>query len=225
VGCHHGFGSRLSESKIQIAFLGETKRTIPRSRPASGRASRAGLVQDAACGTGAQRRLVLDETEHGAMLVQVGPPASSKTAMPNHVLPVIPGDRNELVECHSEATRGRSPVSPDRPTKIVLRRSVESAQYAASEYRDILRAAAITQSMSRKANCWDNAPMESFYATLKGELVEERDYLTRDEARADVFQYVEGFYNRSSQSTCRYVVDENRFCWPGSGTAGGDRLF
>ena len=120
LGCHHGFGCRLSGSKIQIAFLGETKRTIPRSRPASGRASRAGLVQDAACGTGAQRRLVLDETEHGAMLVQVGPPASSKTATPNHVLPVIPGDRNELVECHSEATRGRSPVSPDRPTKIVF---------------------------------------------------------------------------------------------------------
>ena len=43
--------------QIQIAFLGETKRTIPRSRPASGRVSRAGLVQDAACGTGAQRRL------------------------------------------------------------------------------------------------------------------------------------------------------------------------
>src|SRR5262244_28700 len=103
----------FSGSKIQIAFLGETKRTIPRSRPASGRASRAGLVQDAACGTGAQRRLVLDETEHGAMLVQVGePPASSKAATPNHVLPVIPGDRNELVECHSEATRGRSPCRP-----------------------------------------------------------------------------------------------------------------
>src|ERR1700745_4097323 len=62
---------------------------------------------------GAQRRPVLDETEHGAMLVQVGgPPASSKTATPNHVLPVIPGDRNELVECHSEATRGRSPCRP-----------------------------------------------------------------------------------------------------------------
>ena len=41
-----------------------------------------------------------------------------------------------------------------------------------------------------------NAPMESFFATLKGELVEQRDYLTRDEARSDVFQYVEGFYNR-----------------------------
>ena len=65
-------------TKIRMAFLGETKRTIPWSRPASGGVPRAGLVQDAACGTGAQRRLVLDETEHGAMLVQVGPPASSK---------------------------------------------------------------------------------------------------------------------------------------------------
>jgi IS30 family transposase len=61
-------------------FLGEIERTIPRSRPASGRAPRTGLVQDATCGTGAQRRLVLDETEHGAILVQVGPPASSKAA-------------------------------------------------------------------------------------------------------------------------------------------------
>src|SRR6516162_5249210 len=65
--------SPLSGANIQIAFLGETKRSIPRSRPASGRASRAGLVQDAAYGTGAQRRHVLDEPEHGAMLVQVGP--------------------------------------------------------------------------------------------------------------------------------------------------------
>src|SRR5262245_63480925 len=84
------------------------------------------------------------------MLVQVGPPASSKTATPNHVLPVIPGDRNELVECHSEATRGRSPVTPDRPTKIVLRRSVESAQYAAEPYRLGLARSGITPSMSRK---------------------------------------------------------------------------
>jgi len=53
-------------------------------------------------------------------------------------------------------------------------------------------------SMSRKGDCWDSAPMESFSATLKGELAEEREheYPTRDEARADVFRYVEGFYNR-----------------------------
>jgi transposase InsO family protein len=47
--------------------------------------------------------------------------------------------------------------------------------------------------MSRKGDRWDNAPIESFFATLKGELIEQRDCLTRNEARGDVFQYVEGF--------------------------------
>src|SRR5215468_9308301 len=127
-------------------------------------------------------------------LSRLGHQASSKTATPNHVLPVIPGDR--LLECHSEPRRGRSPVPPDRPTKIVLRGSVESAQYAAGEYRNILQAAAITQSMSRKANCWDNAPMESFFGTLKTELVHHREYPDRDSARRDLFAYIEGYYNR-----------------------------
>jgi transposase InsO family protein len=51
-------------------------------------------------------------------------------------------------------------------------------------------------SMSRKGDCWDNAPMESFFATLKGELVSECNYLTRIEARTDIFTYLEGWYNR-----------------------------
>lgn len=51
-------------------------------------------------------------------------------------------------------------------------------------------------SMNRKGDCWDIAPMESFCATLKGELVDECDYPTREEALADVFQYIAGFYNR-----------------------------
>ena len=50
--------------------------------------------------------------------------------------------------------------------------------------------------MSRKGNCWDNAPMESFFGTLKTELVHQRDYPTRDDARRDLFDYIEGFYNR-----------------------------
>jgi len=50
--------------------------------------------------------------------------------------------------------------------------------------------------MSRKGNCWDNAPMESFFHTLKTELVYHRDYLARDEARRDIFEYIEVFYNR-----------------------------
>jgi len=65
--------------------------------------------------------------------------------------------------------------------------------------------------MSRKGDCWDNAPMESFYATLKGELVDQRDYATRNEARADVFQYVEGFYNRRRlHSAIGYLTPEQK---------------
>jgi putative transposase len=54
----------------------------------------------------------------------------------------------------------------------------------------------ITQSMSRKANCWDNAPMESFFGTLKTELVHQHQYPDRDAARRDLFAYIEGYYNR-----------------------------
>jgi putative transposase len=68
---------------------------------------------------------------------------------------------------------------------------------AASEYRDTLQAAAITQSMSRKANCWDNASMESFFGTLKTELVHHREYPDRNTARRELFAYIEGYYNRA----------------------------
>ena len=78
----------------------------------------------------------------------------------------------------------------------MLRRPLESAQYAAGDYRDILQAAAMIQSMSSKGNCWDNAPMESFFGTLKTELVHHREYPDRDTARRDLFAYIEGYYNR-----------------------------
>jgi transposase InsO family protein len=85
----------------------------------------------------------------------------------------------------------------DQPTNRLLRRPFESAQYAASEYRAILQAAAITRSMSRKANCWDNAPMKSFFGTLKTELVHHRKYPDRNTARRELFAYIEGYYNRA----------------------------
>ena len=83
-----------------------------------------------------------------------------------------------------------------RPAPGLVQHSDRGVQYAAQGYRSRLREHGIVCSMSRKGDCWDNAPMESFFATLKGELVDAREYLTRDEARADVFQYIEGFYNR-----------------------------
>jgi putative transposase len=82
----------------------------------------------------------------------------------------------------------------------MLRRPFESAQYAAGDYRNILQATAITQSMSRKGNCWDNAPMESFFGTLKTELVHHGEYPDRDAARRELFAYIEGYYITSEQA-------------------------
>jgi transposase, IS30 family len=75
--------------------------------------------------------------------------------------------------------------------QLALRRPFESAQYASRAYRDALTGAGITASMSRKADCYDNAPMESFFHTLKTELVHHRDYNTRAEAQRDIFAFIE----------------------------------
>ena len=74
--------------------------------------------------------------------------------------------------------------------------SDRGSQYASEAYQQMLTSMGITCSMSRKGNCWDNAPMESFFATLKKELVHHERYKTRSEARASLFEYIEVFYNR-----------------------------
>ena len=87
----------------------------------------------------------------------------------------------------------------------MLRRPVESAQYAAGPYQQLLTTHGITASMSRKGNCWDNACVESFFGTLKRELVYHRHYATRAEAKQDIFEYIEVFYNRTRRhSTLGY---------------------
>ena len=83
-----------------------------------------------------------------------------------------------------------------RPGPGLLHHSDRGGQYAASDYRKLLGAAGMRQSMSRRGNCYDNAPMESFFHTLKVELAHQRRWATRDEARRDVFAYVETYYNR-----------------------------
>ena len=96
-----------------------------------------------------------------------------------------------------------------RPGAGLIHHSDRGSQYAASEYRYILLAAAITQSMNRKANCWDNAPMESFFGTLKTELVHHREYPDRDTAWRDLFAYIEGYYNRARiHFTTRYITPQ-----------------
>jgi putative transposase len=88
-------------------------------------------------------------------------------------------------------------IRQQRPDAGLVHHSDRGVQYASHEYRSVLATADITASMSRKADCYDNAPMESFFHTLKTELVHHREYQTHAEARVDVFAYIEGFYNRT----------------------------
>jgi putative transposase len=87
-------------------------------------------------------------------------------------------------------------VSRRLPGAGLVAHSDRGSQYASEHYQRLLAGHGITCSMSRRANCWDNAPMESFFATLKKELVHDEDYATREEARASLFEYIEVFYNR-----------------------------
>jgi transposase InsO family protein len=83
------------------------------------------------------------------------------------------------------------------PGAGLVAHSDRGSQYASEHYQRVLAGHEITCSMSRRANCWDNAPMESFFASLKKELIHGEDYATRDEARASIFEYIEVFYNRA----------------------------
>jgi putative transposase len=96
-----------------------------------------------------------------------------------------------------------------RGTGPRLLHSDQGSTYATAQYRARLCQHGICQSMSRKGNCWDNAPMESFFHTLKTELVMHCDYLTRDQARASLFEYMEVFYNRQRRhSSIRYETPQ-----------------
>jgi transposase InsO family protein len=82
------------------------------------------------------------------------------------------------------------------PAAGLVAHSDRGSQYVSEHYQRLLTRHGITCSMSRLADCWDNAPMESFFASLKKELVHGEDYRTREEARASLFDYIEVFYNR-----------------------------
>lgn len=83
-----------------------------------------------------------------------------------------------------------------RPPAGVVHHSDRGCQYASSLYRSALAANGCVASMSRRGNCYDNAAMESFWSTLKHELVYRRDFRTRAEATTAIFDYIESFYNR-----------------------------
>ena len=87
-------------------------------------------------------------------------------------------------------------VAAKRPAKGLIHHSDRGSQYCSHEYRNILERFGLKASMSRKGHCYDNAPMESFWGTLKQELVHHRRYKTRQEAIRDITEYIEIFYKR-----------------------------
>ena len=91
----------------------------------------------------------------------------------------------------------RMAISAQRPGAGLIHHSDRGVQYASSDYRSALKFANFRASMSRKANCYDNAPMESFFHTLKTELVHHQHYATKQQAKRDIFAYIEGYYNRT----------------------------
>ena len=92
------------------------------------------------------------------------------------------------------------------PEAGLLAHSDRGSQYASDHYQQVLLEHGIDCSMSEKGQCWDNAPMESFFATLKKELVHDEDYHTRQQARGSIFEYIESYYNlKRRHSTLGYL--------------------
>ena len=87
-------------------------------------------------------------------------------------------------------------VVAKRPDKGLLHHSDRGSQYCSKEYMNLLKQCGLQASMSGRGNCFDNAPMESFWGTLKQELVHHRHYRSRREAMQDITEYIEIFYNR-----------------------------
>lgn len=102
----------------------------------------------------------------------------------------------ESLEAELSINALRMALGRRQPEPGLLHHSDRGVQYAATDYRELLAAHNITASMSRRANCYDNAVAESFFATLRWELLERHEWLSRAAARSAVFEYIEVWYNR-----------------------------
>jgi transposase InsO family protein len=98
-----------------------------------------------------------------------------------------------------------------QPPQGLLHHSDRGSQYASHEYQQLLAAHGVLSSMSRKGNCWDNAVAESFFASLKLELVYRNPWHTRTQARSEVFEYIELFYNRQRRHSALGYLSPNEF--------------
>jgi putative transposase len=104
----------------------------------------------------------------------------------------------------------RMAIQRRRPKPGLLHHSDRGVQYACGAYQKLLQKNKMICSMSRKGNCWDNAPAESFFSTLKTECINDKIYLTRSQGIREIFEYIEIDYNRKRiHSSIGYVTPEN----------------
>ena len=109
---------------------------------------------------------------------------------------VVGWDLSESLEAHSLIHCMHKASKLHKPKPGCIFHSDRGIQYASKEFRNILRENDMTQSMSRKGDCWDNAVSESFFKTLKSELIRNVKYKSMEEAEKSLFNYIEIFYNR-----------------------------
>jgi putative transposase len=103
-------------------------------------------------------------------------------------------------------------IKAKRPPSGLIHHSDRGSQYCSKAYQCLLKKAGMVASMSRKGNCYDNAPMESFWGSLKNELIHHKRYATRDEASAEIVEYIEVFYNRQRRHSGLNGVSPAVFC-------------
>jgi len=114
-------------------------------------------------------------------------------------------DRSLVLSALDMAIAGRN------PSQDMLCHSDRGSQYASDDYQKRLKEAGIVCSMSRKGNCWDNAPTESFFASLKKEMVYRTRFETRAQARAAIFEWIEVWYNRKRRHSAIGYISPDAF--------------
>ena len=114
-------------------------------------------------------------------------------------------ERNLVISALQMALQAR------QPEKGLLHHSDRGSQNASKDYQKLLNDNSVRCSMSRKGNCYDNATMESFFATLKQELIYHRQYQTQKEARQDVFEYIQVWYNRKRKHSSLNYMSPDQF--------------
>lgn len=109
---------------------------------------------------------------------------------------VVGWDLSDSLERHSVIHALKKAVARRKPSSGLLIHSDRGVQYASRDFRTYLKKRGYIQSMSRKGNCWDNAVAESFFHTIKNQLIRHRKFKDRHEAELALFNYIEAYYNR-----------------------------